>query len=141
MLWAILNKSQKQHPTKQQLYGHLLPISKTIQIKQTRHAGHCWRIKDELISDVLLLTLAHGRAGVGRPARTYLQHLCMDTGCNPEDLTNVMINRDDWQERESGKSILVARHDDDIYIFIHWSRVYVCFFCKCVKDDLVYEIK
>ena len=38
---AILNKSGKQGPTKQQLYGHLPPISKTIQIRQTRHAGHC----------------------------------------------------------------------------------------------------
>ena len=30
MLWAILNKSWKQHPTKQQLYGHLPSIMKTI---------------------------------------------------------------------------------------------------------------
>ena len=28
MLWSILKKSRKQHPTKQQLYGHLPPISK-----------------------------------------------------------------------------------------------------------------
>ena len=41
MLRAILNKSWKQHPTKQQLYCHLPPISKTIQIRWTRHAGHC----------------------------------------------------------------------------------------------------
>ena len=33
MLGAILNKFLKQHPTKQQLYGHLPPISKTIQVK------------------------------------------------------------------------------------------------------------
>ena len=30
MLWAILNKSWKQHSTKMQLYGYILPISKTI---------------------------------------------------------------------------------------------------------------
>ena len=30
MLQAILNKSWKQHPTKQQLYGHQPPILKTI---------------------------------------------------------------------------------------------------------------
>ena len=29
MLRAILNMSGRQHPTKQQLYGHLLPITKT----------------------------------------------------------------------------------------------------------------
>ena len=30
MLHAILNTSWKQHPTKQQLHGHLLPISQTM---------------------------------------------------------------------------------------------------------------
>ena len=52
MLRAILNKSWRQHPTKHQLYGHLPPITKTIQVRRTRHAGHCWRSRDKLISDV-----------------------------------------------------------------------------------------
>ena len=51
MLRAILNKSWRQHHTRHQLYGHLPPITKTNQIRRTRHAGHCWRSKDELISD------------------------------------------------------------------------------------------
>ena len=54
MLRAILNKSWRQHPKRQQLYGHLPPITKTIHVRRTRHAGHCWRSRDELISDVLL---------------------------------------------------------------------------------------
>ena len=54
MLRAILNKSRWQHPTRHQLYGHLPPITKTTQVRRTRHAGHCWRSRDELISDVLL---------------------------------------------------------------------------------------
>ena len=41
MLRAISNKSLRQHPTMQQLYGHLPPITKTIKIRRTRHAGHC----------------------------------------------------------------------------------------------------
>ena len=57
MLRAILNKSWRQHPTKHQLYGHLPPITKTIQVRRTRHAGHCWRSRDELIRDELLWTL------------------------------------------------------------------------------------
>ena len=56
MLRAILNKSWQQHPTKHQLYSHLPPTTKTIQVRRTRHAGHCWRSRDELISDVLLWT-------------------------------------------------------------------------------------
>ena len=46
MLRAILNKSWRQHPTRHQLYGHLPPITKTIQVRRTRHAGHCWRSRD-----------------------------------------------------------------------------------------------
>ena len=49
MLRAILNKSWQQHPTRHQLYGHLPPITKSIQVRRTRHAGHCWRSRDELI--------------------------------------------------------------------------------------------
>ena len=62
ILLAILNKSWRQHPTRHQLYGHLPPVTKTIQVRWTRHAGHCWRSKDELISDVLLWTPAYGQA-------------------------------------------------------------------------------
>ena len=65
MLRAILNKSWRQNPTRRQLYGHLPPITKTIQVRQTRHAGHSWRSRDELISDVLLWTPTYGRTKAG----------------------------------------------------------------------------
>ena len=99
MLRAILNKSWRQHPTRHQLYGHLPPITKTIQVRRTRHAGHCWRSKDELIRDVLLWTPTHGRAKAGRPARTYIQQLCEDTECCPEDLLEAMNDREKCRER------------------------------------------
>ena len=57
MLRAILNKSWRQDPTKQQLHGHLPPIKKTIKVRRTRHAGHCWRSGNKLISNVLLWTV------------------------------------------------------------------------------------
>ena len=41
----------------------------------------------------------HGCAKVGRPARTYIQQLCEDTGCNPEDLPEAMNDREKWRER------------------------------------------
>ena len=94
MLRAILNKSWRQHPTRYQLYGHLPPITKTIQVRRTRHAGYCWRSKDELISDILLWTPSHRRAKAGRPARIYIQQLCADTGCCLEDLPGAMDDRD-----------------------------------------------
>ena len=35
----------------------------------------------------------------GRPARTYIQQLCEDTGCCPEDLPRAMNDREEWRER------------------------------------------
>ena len=99
MLWAILNKSRRQHAKQQHLYGLLSPIMKTIQVRWTRHAGHCWRSRDELISDVLLWTSSHGHAKAGQLARTYIQQLCEDTGCSPGDLPEAMNDREGWQER------------------------------------------
>ncbi len=72
MLRAILKKSWRQHPTRNQLYGHLPPITKTIQVRQTRH---CWRSRDELISDVLLWTPSYGRTKAGRPGGVMVSKL------------------------------------------------------------------
>ena len=99
MLRAILNKSWRQHPINHQLYGHLPPITKTIQFRRTRHVGHCWRSRDELRSDVLLWTPIYGRAKAGRPARTYIQQLCEDTGSSPEVLPEEMNDMEKWRER------------------------------------------
>ena len=99
MLRAILNKSLRQHATRHQLYGHMPPITKTIQARRTRHAGHCWKRKDELISDVLLWTPAYGKAKTEQAARTYIQQLCEDTGCSSEDLPEAMNDREKWRER------------------------------------------
>ena len=108
---AVLNKSWRQHPTKQQLYGHLPPITKTVQVRWTRHAGYCWRSKDELIRDVLLWTPSHGWTKAGQPAITYIQQLYADTGCSPEG------------RRERVRDIRAdgtTRHDDDDFT---WKNV------------------
>ena len=99
MLKAILNKSWRQHPTRHQLYGHLPPITKTIQVRRTRYAEPYWRSKDEFISDILLWTPAYAQAKAGRPAQTYIQQLCEDMGCSPEDLPQAMNDREKWRER------------------------------------------
>ena len=130
MLRAILNKSWRQHPARHQLYGHLPPITKTIQLRRTRHAGHCWRSKDELINDVLLWTPAYGQAKAGQPARTYIQQLCEDTGCSPEYQPKAMNDREEWWERvrdirASGTILLLLLLL--LFLFLH---LYVpsCFF-------------
>ena len=132
MLQVILNKSWRQHPTKQQLYGYLPLIMKTIQVRRTRHAGHCWRSRNKLISDVLLWTPTYGWAKAGQPARTYIQQLWEDTGCSPEDLPEAMNDRERWWERGSGISVLMARHDDDrnIKCVIKYKT-----FCVCIETQ------
>ena len=101
---------RSSHPIKQQLYGHLPTILKTIQIRRARHAGHCWRSKDEHISDILLWTNSHGGARFGRPYRTYQRQFRTDTGLAWKTC------RERWTIEtsfETGKSVLAAGHNDD----------------------------
>ena len=123
MLRAIWNKPWRQHPTKHQRYGHLPPITKTIQVRRTRHAVHCWRSRGKLISDVLQWTHLYSRAKAGRPARTYIQQLCEDTGCSSVRIRDVALRTSQkrWTigrcgERESWISVLAAH---DIYMYIY----------------------
>ena len=74
-------------------------ITKTVQVRRTRHAALCWRSRDELTSDELQWTPSHGRAMAGRPARSYIQQLCADTGCSIEDRLEVMDDSEGWCER------------------------------------------
>ena len=109
MLRVVLNKCWRQQPTKQQLCGLLPIITKTIKVRRTRHAGHCWRSKDELVSEILQWTPLDGR-----PAKAYLQQLCIDTGYSLEDLPGAMDDRDGG-ERGSGSFVLAVQHEDDVY--------------------------
>ena len=72
---------------------------KNYQVRWTRHTGHCWRSRDELISDILLWTSKYGREKAGWPARIYIQQLCKDMGCSPEDPPEAMNDREKWRER------------------------------------------
>ena len=120
MLRALLKTSWRQHPMKQQLYGHLTPITKTIQIRRTRHAEHSWRSKDELISDVLLWI-------------PHMDEQRLDDQLKPIYKSCVPIQDVTWRtcwdrwtivtggERELEKSVQVAWDDDDL--------IYLCSTC------------
>ena len=124
-IYFLLNKSWRQHSTRHQLYGHLPPITKTIQVRWNRHAGHCWRSRDELISDVLLWTPTYGHAKAGWPARTYIQQLFEDTGCIPEDLPEAMNDREKWRERVGDIHTSGMTWWWWWYIYIHyWPKVW-----------------
>ena len=112
MLQVILNKSWRQHPTKHQLYGHRPPITKTILVRQTRHAGHCWRSGDELISDVLQWTPTYGEQKQDdQLEHTYSSYVRMRDVAQKTCQRRWTIGKSG--ERGSGISVLAARHDDD----------------------------
>ena len=121
MLRAILNRSWRQHPTRHQLYGHLPPITKTIPVRRARHAGHCWRSRDELISDVLLWTphMAVQKQD-DQHEHTFSSYVRIRDVVLKTSLGRWTIGRSG--ERGSGISVLPARYDDDhddIYIYIY----------------------
>ena len=122
MLWAILNKSWWQHPTRHQLYGHLPPITKSIQVRRTRHAGHCWRSRDELISDVLLWTphIAEQKQD-DQLEYTYSSYVRIQDVAQKNCQRRWTIGRSG--ERGSGISVLAARHDDDVWFYQHLNQV------------------
>ena len=63
-----------------------------------RFAGHCWRAKQEITSDLLLWSPNYGKRRVGRPAITYIDQLCRDTGYLPNDLPTLLQDRDGWSD-------------------------------------------
>ena len=90
ILIFVLNKSRKQHPTKQRLHGHLLPILQTIQERRTRLVRQRWSSRDTLKSNVHLWSQTHEFKNVGRPVRTCMHKLCVDIGCSLEDHKGAM---------------------------------------------------
>ena len=127
MLRAILNKSWRQHPTRHQLYGHLPPITKTIQVRRTRHAGHCWRSRDELIRDVLLWTphMAVQKQD-DQDEHTFSSYVRIRDVVLKTCLGRWRIGRSG--ERGSGKSVLPVRHNDDDESLWYSSRLFQLLF-------------
>ena len=103
----------RQHPTKHQLYGHLPPIMKIIQVRRTRHAGHCWRSKDKLISDVPLLNPTHmaEQKQDNQLEHTYSSYVRIRDVDLKTYLRRWTIEKSG--ERGAGISKLAARHEDD----------------------------
>ena len=99
MLRAALNLSWQQHPTILQLYGKNPRVSTTIKERRLKFAGHCWRHKEELASQVLLWKPTHGRRGVGRPCKTYRDQITEDCNLYPDEMKRAMEDRKEWRAR------------------------------------------
>ena len=98
MLRAVLEISQKEHKTNKELHGNLPNITDTLLIRRLRFIGHCWRKKDEVISELLLWEPKHGARKRGRPATTYVNQLRNDTGLSIAELKSIMGNRKEWMK-------------------------------------------
>ena len=81
MLRIALNRSWKDHPINVELYGHIPPISKSLQQQRMRFTGYCWCSKEELAGDVLHWKSTNGHQPRRRPKKTYIDQLMDDTGC------------------------------------------------------------
>ena len=110
MLRAVLDTFWKQHPANQQLYNNLPPISQMIRVRPTKYVGHCWRSKDELISDVIRWTTTNGHTSFSRIVRTYIHQFCAETGGSQEGAVG---NDGRYGKRKARGSLLSARLDDD----------------------------
>ena len=61
MLRAALNKIWQDHTSNNELYGNIPKITITIKEHRMRFSGHCWRSREEMISEVLLWEPLHGK--------------------------------------------------------------------------------
>ncbi len=108
MLRAILNKSWRNHPTRHQVYGHLPPITKTIQVRWTRHAAHKWCTPMD----------PHKWPSKSRTTSSNIHTAAMWDVALKTDQKRWTIG---WSgERGSGISVLAARHDDDDVCDMNW---------------------
>ena len=69
MLRAALNISWRDHMSNKDLYGKIPKITDTIREQSLRFSGHCWRSKNEVVSDLLLWLPIHVRRSRGRPPK------------------------------------------------------------------------
>ena len=86
-------------------------------------------------------TPTHGHISICWPVKTYIHHLCADTGCRLDDLLKVMAVGDGWRERvkricivsmpsrkssSSGDDIsIVQNHSKSISVIFDPNRYYL----------------
>ena len=94
LLRIVHNVDWTAHVRNSYLYGNGLipPLADTIAKRTLKFAGHAFRAKEQLISDLLLFE--------PKPTSTklsYLKTLCLHTGATKEELAGLMSDRDSWR--------------------------------------------
>ena len=83
--------------TNKELYGDLPKLTHKICVRRKRFAGHCYRSKNEPVSKTVLWTPKHGARRRGKPATSYRDTLCKDTGLEVSELGTAMEDRSTWR--------------------------------------------
>ena len=91
------------HSTKQQLYGHLSSITKTIQERYTRYAGLSEKSEDKFISDNLLWLTSKNSYS---PAQCIHWMLFKRSTKSDTQLGQIARERERERERESKEPLL-----------------------------------
>ena len=98
MLRMAFNVSYKDHMTNEELYGDLPPVSRKIQQRRMRLAGHCWRHPEELANKLVLWEPLEGTRKRGQQKTTFIDNLLQDTGLeNTLELKSFMEDRLEWK--------------------------------------------
>ena len=95
LLMRVQNISWREHKTKAEIYGDIPPISSVVACRRTRFAGHCFRAKVQIISDVISLRLPCPNRG--RRPLNYIDCIARDIGHDIADMQTLMLDRDIWQ--------------------------------------------
>ena len=93
LLMRIQDLSWKNHPSKEQIYGKLPVVSALVRSRRVQFAGHCHRIKNDVISSLLIWSPKHH--GRGRKL-SYPDMIARDTNLHREDLKRAMQDREYW---------------------------------------------
>ena len=97
MLRSALNVSWKMHMTNKELYGDIPPVTSKITTRRLRFAGHCKRATGRITSDLVTWKPTQGKRTKGRPKKTFVDLLQVDTGYTVAEIETSMQDRRLWR--------------------------------------------
>ena len=116
MLRRVQNIHWSEHRTLREIYSGIPSISNTLKRRRLCFAGHCYRAKGEVISDVLLWKRP---LPIRSRKLTYTDMLSRDTGMNVDELGKGNRDRGQWAKNRRKHSGMCRRIMSNIYTHIN----------------------
>ena len=105
LLRVVKNVTWRQRITNEMLYAGLPWTLTTIRERRLWFSSYCWRSKNEVVSDLVLWELKHGKRSVRGQARTFVDLLEADTDVPRHCLLAAMDDRVGWRKRAVGRGV------------------------------------